>query len=261
MFLIENTAPMFGSKHLIGLLMMALLSAAYLIPLILLRNKMSENAKYWVLRGTALSLWALELLKFIILLREYGYVTHGEFPFHLCSVPLYIFPFVAFGKGKISQYLKAPAFTVGLVAGLITLIYPSNVLGGDHPWFSMAEELFPLRSFLFHTIIILFAVYMLISKVFTFRQYDLFRSLSVVGGGALFAIILNTLIPNADYFLIGRGYGSPLQFIYNTSPALYTISMIGLGLLVVGLIYLPIELTIYFRNKKENTLSEPEKSL
>src|SRR5690606_29705811 len=121
-FFMVLSVPLYGEKHLSGLLMMALLLVAYFVPLVLLRNKMSQNAKIWVLRGTILFLLLIEFIKFIILLREYGNIPMGEFPMHLCNMPLYLFPFVAFGKSKFAEYLKPASFVIGLLAGVIAIV-------------------------------------------------------------------------------------------------------------------------------------------
>jgi len=242
MFLIETTSPLYGSKHLIGLLMMLVISAAYLVPIIIYRKTMSQKSKLLVLKLTILFMWLLEIFKFIILLRERGNIPLGEFPFALCSTPLYLFPFVAFGKSKFAEYLKPSAFIVGLLAGAISLLYPSNILGGAVPWFSFTEELFPLRSFVYHTVMILFAVNMLISGVYKMKKGDLVKAIVVLLVLASIAITLNAIIPNADFFMLGMGYGSPFLFVRDISPLLYIAVMISLALLIITLVYLPLEL-------------------
>lgn len=221
--------------------MMIVLSAAYLIPLIVYRNKLSDKTKLLVLRLTIAFMWLMEVLKFVILLRTYGNIPLGEFPFALCSMPLYLFPFVAFGKSKFSDYLKPSAFIVGLLAGAITLLYPSNVLGGAYPWFSFSEALFPLRSFVYHTVMILFAINMLLSGVYKMKKGDLVKAIVVLLTLATIAITLNSLIPNADFFMLGMGYGSPFAFLRDISPFLYIAVMITLALFIISLVYLPFE--------------------
>jgi len=257
MFFIETSSPLYGSKHLLGLFMMIVLSAAYLVPLIVYKNKMSEKTKLLILRLTIAFMWLIEVLKFVILLRTYGNIPLGEFPFALCSMPLYLFPFVAFGKSKFSDYLKPSAFIVGLLAGAITLLYPSNVLGGAYPWFSFSEALFPLRSFVYHTVMILFAVNMLISGVYKIKKGDLVKAIVVLLTLATIAITLNSLIPNADFFMLGMGYGSPFVFLRDISPLLYIAVMIALALFIISLVYLPFE----FKKVKNNKFTLEEKTV
>ena len=242
MFLIESTAPLYGAKHLLGLLMMLILSAAYLVPLVIYRNRLTSANKRLILQLTILAMWGLEIFKFIILLRTYGNIPLGEFPYALCSTPLYLFPFVAFGKSKFAEFLKPSAFVVGLLAGTITLLYPSNVLGDTSSWFSFTQELFPLRSFIYHTIMILFAINMLLSGIYRPKKGDLVKAIVVLLVLASIAIILNALIPNADFFMLGMGYGSPFAFLIDISKVLYIAVMVGIALIVITLVYLPFEL-------------------
>ena len=244
-FFMVLSAPLYGEKHLSGLLMMVLLLIAYFVPLVLLRNKMSQNAKIWVLRGTILFLLLIEFIKFIILLREYGNIPMGEFPMHLCNMPLYLFPFVAFGKSKFAEYLKPASFVIGMLAGVIAIVYPSNILGGDYPWFSYEEYLFPLRSFVFHTVMIMFSGNMLLSGVYQFKHKDLARAIIVMFTLAGVAMTFNAFIPGADYFMLGMGYGNPFSFLMETSKVLYIGFMFFLAIFIVTLVYLPTEIKHY----------------
>ncbi len=250
-FMVLN-APMFGEKHVSGLFMMLLLLLAYFVPLVLLRKKMSQTAKIWVLRGTILFLIFIEFVKYIILLREFGHIPMGEFPMHLCNMPLYIFPFVAFGKSKFAEYLKPSSFIIGMMAGGIAIIYPSNILGGNYSWFSYEEYVFPFRSFLFHTVMIMFAGNMLLTGVYNLKHGDLLKAITVMITLAGVAMTFNALIPGADYFMLGMGYGSPFNFLIEVSKPLYIATMIGISLTVVTLIYLPIEIK-YYKNLKKLT--------
>ncbi|MDY0214332.1 MAG: YwaF family protein [Bacilli bacterium] len=242
MFFVTTTAPLYGLKHFIGLLMMLGLSAMYFVPLIIYRNKLKPEQKALVLKLTIIFMWLLEIIKFVILLRVYGNIPLGEFPYALCSTPLYLFPFVAFGKSKFSEFLKPSAFVVGLLAGAISLLYPSNILGDTSSWFSFSQEMFPLRSFVYHTVMILFSVNMLLSGNYRPKKGDLFKAISVLLVLAAIAVLLNALIPNADFFMLGMGYGSPFAFLMDISKALYILVMVAIALFIITILYLPFEL-------------------
>lgn len=242
MLFIETTSPLYGTKHLLGLLMMVVIAALYLGPLLYYKKKMNEKSFRLVLQLTIIFMWVLEIIKFIILLRIHGNIPLGEFPYALCSTPLYLFPFVAFGRSKFAEYLKPAAFIVGLLAGTITLLYPSNILGGPVSWFSLSEELFPLRSFVYHTVMILFSAGMLITGIYKIKKGDLIKALVVLLVLSGFAIFLNTIIPNADFFMLGMGWGSPFAFLREISPLLYIFVMLTLGVSAITLVFLPFEL-------------------
>lgn len=250
-FMVLEAAPMFGMKHMSGLLMMAALLLMYFIPLVLLKNKMTKNQKQWVLKGTSLFLIFIEIIKYMILLREYGNIPIGEFPMHFCNMPLLLFPWVSFGKSKFAEFLKPAAFMMGLFAGVIALVYPSNILGENYPWFSYTDEyLFPFRSFLFHTVMIMFSSYMLLSGEYKIKRHDTWRALVVMLVCAGIGKIFNWFIPGADYFMLGMGYGSPLNFLMPISKALYILAMMGCGIIVNVLFYLPFELKLRKEAKK-----------
>lgn len=244
---------LFSSKHLIGLAMMLAYAAVFFTVGIILAKRKSDLPKIWFLRGTALFMILLELLKFILLFRTEGHISAGNFPFALCSMPLYLYPFVAFGKSKFSENLKPAAFVIGLLAGSITIIYPSNVLWVDTPWFANGGYNLAMLSFLYHTTMILFAVYMLVSKNYKMKAFDSVKAFGTLVVLATVAIILNSVIPNADYFMLGKGYGSPFQFIIEKAGLpVYILVMILLGLIVITLLYsYHIIKAIIDRNKKK----------
>lgn len=52
----------------------------------------------------------------------------GQFPFQLCSMPLYLLPFVVFMKdGKVKDSIMAFLSTFVMFGGLVTFIYPEQV--------------------------------------------------------------------------------------------------------------------------------------
>ncbi len=245
---------LFGAKHLIGLAWCIGLSAILFIVLHFFVNK-KESGKIWTLRGICLALILVEFIKYIVILRgdgiKSGSIGHGLFPFHLCSMGLYLFPFVAFGKSKFSEFLKPAAFVIGLLGGLLTLLYPSNVLDVSTLWLAKSGFNFPLISFVYHTIMIDFAIYMIVSKNYSMKAIDALKAIAVILVLASVAIILNSLIPGADYFLIGKGYGSPLAFIIEkTNLFVYILTMFAISIIVIVLLY-SIAITKYLIQRKK----------
>jgi len=62
----------------------------------------------------------------------YYYYTLQVFPYQLCSTPFYVFPIVVFAKeGKFRDYAISFTSLFILIGGLIVMIYPNDVFGGD----------------------------------------------------------------------------------------------------------------------------------
>ncbi len=82
----------------------------------------------------------------------------------LCSFSLYLMPIIAFSKGKIRKFFLPTTFAVGMLAGLITLLYPATVLGGPYGWELSVDNILPYQSFTYHATMIFFSLYLLFSK-------------------------------------------------------------------------------------------------
>ena len=232
----------FGEKHLIGLAVIVALATIFFLVMHFFVNKRGERARVWALRGLALFLLFTEFVKYIMTLHGDG-VSSGSigialFPFQLCHMPLFLFPFVAFGKSKFSQFLKPGAFIIGMLAGTLTLLYPSNVLDASIGWLDNGGLNFPSISFIYHGTMIVFAIYMLVSKVYKFKASDSLKALAVLCSLAAVAITLNAIIPGADFFMLGSGVGNPLNFIVaSAGHAVYLLTMFGMAVLLIALVY------------------------
>ena len=169
-----------------------------------------------ILMGLCAFIIAMEIYKFIALLRGDGVVSgvigHGNFPFQLCSMALYFFPFVAFCKdeNRLAKFIKPFAFALGIVMGGFTLLYPANVLLIDRPWFAYGFMSARPISLIYHSSMVAFSLYMVQSKIYKPRMKDVWKGITVLLAAAVPAIILNAVVPGADYFLLGKGYGVPL---------------------------------------------------
>ncbi len=245
-------SAVFGRKHLIGLAVSVVFIVGMLIFLhFMFRNK-SEKAKTWVLRGLAIAILSLEFVKHMALLADDG-IGISTYPLNLCHTILIVAPFVAFGKNKIAQFLKPYTFVVGLVAGLIVLAYPSTVLGKTEYWFVNGEYL-PFISFLYHSLMIIFSLYMIISKIYKPKPIDSLWAFCVLFGYSIFISILNVIV-GADWCFLGDASSSPLGFIYNAGGwFLHYLVILCAGIILLALFYTPTFI-IYARNKRKQKLA------
>ncbi|MDR2867716.1 MAG: YwaF family protein [Acholeplasmatales bacterium] len=244
---------MFGTKHLIGLLVSFIsITLALVLSLIFIKK---EKTKLWFLRGLIISLWTLEFVKYVMLLAQDGHIGYGNFPLQLCSIPLYVFGVAVFGRTKAVSFAKATSFFLFL-PGLITIIYPSNVLFAEVPWSENYFLNFSMISFVYHSIMIFFGLYIITSGFYKPKGLDFVKIILVMGGFAVLSILLNNLIDGASYMMLGVPYGMPALFAdlyYNVNPAVYAIVLIFVGFTVIFLIYLYWLIRDILRKKKTTT--------
>lgn len=227
------TPAVFGMKHLTG----SFVTLLVIISMLWLALRPSVNRNV-ILRMSALFLIALELFKYAYTLATDGSIGAYMYPFNLCSFSLYVMPVVAFGKGKVKSFLTPFTYAVGLLAGTLVLLYPSNVLGNSDFWFPVTEVL-PFHSFIYHGNMVFFSLYMVASKLYRPQFKDFKLALFVLVVFAFFANTLNFLL-DQDYMLLREGNGSPFQFlIKDVHYIAYLGVMTGLGVLLNVLIYLP----------------------
>ncbi|MCV2231693.1 YwaF family protein [Paracholeplasma manati] len=234
------TPEVFGMKHLSG----SLVTIVFIVLFLWLSLRPSVNRKV-ILRMSALLLIALELFKYTYTIATDGSIGAYMYPFNLCSFSLYVMPIVAFGKGKFARFMTPFTYAVGLLAGLLVLLYPSNVLGNSDQWFPVTEVL-PFHSFIYHGNMIFFSIYLAMSKSYVPKFLDFTKALLVLLLSAAFANVLNFIL-DTDYMLLHYGNGSPFQFVIeDVSYVAYLGVMSLVGLVLIILLFLPTA----FQSKK-----------
>lgn len=124
------TPKMYGVFHIISLVVVIGLTALLCWKC---RNCSDKTFK-WIIASAWIVLVVLELIKQLVFSFHYDgtkvywkYEWHG-FPFHLCSAPLYILPFIAFRKnGKFRDSLFAFMGSFVLFGGIVTMLVPATV--------------------------------------------------------------------------------------------------------------------------------------
>lgn len=227
------TPAVFGMKHLSG----SLVTILFIILFLWLSLKPTVNRKV-ILRMSALFLITLELFKYTYTFATDGGVGAYMYPFNLCSFSLYVMPIVAFGKGKFTKFMTPFTYAVGLLAGLLVLLYPSNVLGGSDTWFP-ATEVLPFHSFIYHGNMIFFSLYLVMSKTYRPKFFDFPKALFVLLLSAVLANGLNFIL-DTDYMLLHYGNGSPFQFVITEVSYLAYLGVMTLvGVVLIVLLFLP----------------------
>jgi uncharacterized membrane protein YwaF len=222
------TAPIFGSKHLIGLLVV---TALIVLGFYLITKK--EYKKRNVMIFIMIWFLVLEVIKLSYITINNGSFPLNHIPLHLCSLPLYLYPILALSKSEhVKKFVFPAAYATVLFGGVIALLYPVNIIGGLESWAFVQDNFLPFISFLYHGMMIFAALYLLKSEQYTITWRTLPYAYYVSLIFMIVAIIFNTIL-DKDFMLLNYGNGSPVQFIHDISPILYTLTMIGLGFFAI----------------------------
>lgn len=229
-------AQVFGEKHLFGTGFLFILIIVFLISI-----KRSANLK---MQKKFLNIFTflfliVELLRLYLLINRDGNLAIYQLPLNLCSVPLYLYPALSLDKtnGLLKKWLMPSAFSTVMLAGLIALLIPTNILGAELSWLPIENNLVEITSFLFHAIMIAAPLALIKLGYYKPTIQDIPKALLFTGTFALIAMIVNALT-NQDFLLLNFGTGSPFQFLITTSKLLYQFTMIGLGALLISLFFI-----------------------
>lgn len=253
-YVFEVSSPeVFGEKHIIGSLMILVLISLFLFLFFVVFNKVKHQK---VLKGIAIFLLLLEITKYVYTWNKTGEFPLNYIPFQLCSFSLYLMPIVAFGKGKVKDFFTPVAFVIGLLAGLIVLVYPATVLGGNYTWKPLSENIIPMISFVYHGVMILFSLYLLFAKKYTPKIKDYPKVYISLLFFALIAGIVNSIF-GTDMMFLNTANGSPLQFVLiEYGRVIYMIVMLLLAGVLLLIPYGLVSIKGVFKNIQSTTYKD-----
>jgi hypothetical protein len=115
--------------------------------------KEKEKTKIWILRGLAILIIILEILKQAISISR-GYDLY-HLPFHYCSLFLYLLPMHAFAFGKFKKYIDGITFTACTSLFLFFVIIPTILYpaGAITTYFT---QFFNFHTVTFHHLVVLY---------------------------------------------------------------------------------------------------------
>lgn len=240
------SAPLFGSKHIIGVVGVLILAIA--ASIIVFNSKSDLKSRKAILVFMSI-FYAMELIKLSYITYIDGSFPIYQLPFHLCSLPLYLYPLIYFLRpGRfVERYIKPAAYSVVMLAGIMALALPTNILGDSLGWLPFKENFLPILSFVYHGTMIFSSIYLLKSGLYSFQKGDSLRAISVSITFAGMAMAANALL-DKDFMLLNYGNGSPLQFINEYSHFLYVMSMIGLAIILIFLSFAITKALVNTRN-------------
>jgi hypothetical protein len=230
-------AQVFGDKHLFGTGFLLLAVFVFLFLLKKSKTDLKKQQRFYLDLFTVLFL-VIESLRLIFLLIRDGGLAIYQLPLNLCSVPLYLYPAISLDKknSRLKQWLMPAAFATVMLAGLIALLIPSNILGPEMFWLPIDKNYVEIASFTFHAVMIAAPLALIKLDFYKPKMSDIGYALAFTAGFAAVAMTVNALT-NQDFLLLNYGNGSPFQFLITESKLLYQATMIGLGAFLITMFF------------------------
>jgi hypothetical protein len=230
-------AQVFGEKHLFGSGFLFLAIVGFLFLLKKSKSNLKHQQKLYLYSFTGLFL-GIELLRLTFLIIRDGGLAIYQLPLNLCSVPLYLYPAISLDKknGVLKKRLMPAAFATVMLAGLIALLIPTNILGPEMFWLPLDKNYVEIASFTFHAVMIAAPLALIKLDYYKPKLGDIGYALTFTGGFAAIAMIVNAFT-NQDFLLLNDGNGSPFQFLITESKLLYQSTMIALGAFLISLFF------------------------
>jgi uncharacterized membrane protein YwaF len=243
-----RSPDVFGEKHLLGVAILFVFGAIFLTWLALNRAQQKSKRYQWLVFFT-IGFLVIELLR-LIFLWDKGGVSIWQLPLQLCSVPLYVYPILSFNKNRVwvRQWFFPTAFATTMLAGLIALAIPSNILGGAYQWWPIEENYVEIASFVYHAWMVVAPLALIILGYYVPRLKHIPYALAVVSVYAVIGMSVNAWL-NTDFLLLNQGNGSPFQFLNASSPFLYKAVMIGLGALLISIFFVVSEIVYQIQHQ------------
>lgn len=227
-------APMFGEKHIIGLVVI------FIVIFFLLHGvkKMNVKRRKSQLLLFAVLFYLLEVAKLYYITKTSGSFPMNHLPIQLCSLPLYLYPIMLFSKhnSKLANFVKPAAFSIVLIAGIAALMMPSTIIGSELSWLPLSLNVLPLISFTYHGLMIYTALFLIKSGYYKFSIKDYKYAVMTVTPLLLAALLTNHFL-DKDFMSLKRGVGVPFNTLIETSQLLYTSTLIAVGFFAIYLVF------------------------
>jgi hypothetical protein len=232
-----SLAQVFGEKHLFGTGFLLLTVFAFLFLLKKRTTDLNRQQRFYLYLFTGLFLF-IEIFRLIFLFIRDGGLAIYQLPLNLCSVPLYLYPALSLDKsnGRLKKWLMPASFATVMLAGLIALLIPSNILGPELSWLPVDKNYVEVASFTYHAVMVAAPLALIKLDYYQPKMSDIGYALGFTAGFAALAMTFNAFT-NQDFLLLNQGNGSPFQFLIAQSKLLYQVTMIGLGAFLISMFF------------------------
>lgn len=193
---------MFGTKHLLILAV----CVAYIVGMILLIRfkKPSFRVSLRVLLGIGVISETLKVFSYVVQNEETygGYLPKTDLPFHLCSVQIIFMLILTFSQSEnLRRVLISFMLPTCLVGGIAALLIPTSS--------SLNMPVITVQYFLYHSSVIVYAVYLYMTEEIRFEFRDYLSTLVMLYAFLFVAIYLNSWV---------NDYSHPINFMYVVNP-------------------------------------------
>lgn len=228
-----------GYSHFSGLHLfwLGLLAASAVVNCLVYRKLGQKGRGIWR-KSIALLLVGDELFKLIPML-ILGTFRLSYLPFHLCSINIFVIAFHAWKPAKITGNFL---YTVGIPGAMAALLFPT--------WTELpALNYMCIHSFSVHILLVLYPLVLTVAGDIKPCIRELPKSLLLLAGFALLALVLNLWWDTNFMFLMSASKGNPLYwFEVNCGNHLLGFPVMIAGVILV--LYAPVELYRYWRKNR-----------
>ncbi len=166
-------------------------------------------------------------------------ISAGALPFHLCSILIFVFAYLMFGKeGKFKETLKSFVVPAGIWGGILAIVIPTSGTG--------FTEIQTYQCFIYHAAIIWYAGHLIATKQCNLGLKAYLKNLAILAVLAVFNIWINGALQAYDtnfMFLVRPPVeGLPILNLNNGWYA-YFFTLITIAIVLIGLVHLPSIIT------------------
>ena len=193
---------MFGTKHIIVIAVCAAYIAAMLV--LLAKEKPPLRLVIRALFAVGIISETLKVFTYIVINEETygGYLPKTDLPFHLCSVQIiFMLITVLTQNEKVKSVLRAFMLPTCLIGGIAAMLIPTSS--------SLSNSVITVQYFLYHSSIVVYAVYLCMTDEVRFGVRDWRNALLMLSAFFFIAIYLNSWV---------NDYSHPVNFMYVVNP-------------------------------------------
>ena len=191
---------MFGTKHIILLIISILL--ILVLYFITKKWKLKNICKTFFIIGIISEI--VKVFFYIIKNEEQygGLLPKTDLPFHLCSIQIIFIAIICMTSNeKIKRVLFAFMMPSCLFGGIAAIIIPTSS--------SLNYWVITCQYFIYHIVLVVFALHLITSKEFKITVKDYFNCLKFILALMFFAIYVNSMLYDGE---------SNINFMYVVSP-------------------------------------------
>ena len=173
-------------------------------------------------------------------------ISAGALPFHLCSILIFVFAYLMFGKeGNLKETLKSFVVPAGILGGLLAILIPTSGTGFN--------QIQTYQCFIYHAAILWYAAYLIATKQANLGFKAYLKNLAILAVLAVFNIWVNGALQAYDtnfMFLVRPPVeGLPIINLNNGWYA-YFFTLITIAIVLIGLVQLPSIIKEIQNNRK-----------